>query len=154
MSEAAGAGAAPRLVAVGAAVALAAVALWRARRAKVARGGVLDAARLPANGSFANEPLRKELDAEDLEFLAEWRAGSGSAGDDAAIKEHVLTVWAGVKARLHTYRCVQQLSFLHARGRRSRFWPQIVAAGKRGRVVEIGCAFGQDARALLLDGVP
>jgi hypothetical protein len=49
---------------------------------------------------------------------------------------------------------VQQLSFLHARGRRSRFWPQIVAAGKRGRVVEIGCAFGQDARALLLDGVP
>jgi SAM-dependent methyltransferase len=128
---------------------------------------------LPANLNF-DAPDAPELSDADLSFLLRWRALSAAAAatspsdataaaaeDAAALRQHVLAVWRDIKATAHVYRCVQALSFLTPRAPRHPGWGALLsshaaaaAASAPFLVADVGCAFGQDTRALIAAGVP
>ena len=103
------------------------------------------------------------LPPSSLAFLLRWR-GLPAAPDEAALdalRQEVLAAWRAVKAEAHVYRCVQQLSFLTPRARThpryAALLARLAAAGDRAGcsadVADVGAAFGQEARALVMDGV-
>jgi SAM-dependent methyltransferase len=128
---------------------------------------------LTANLNF-DAPDAPELSDADLSFLLRWRAHSASAtspsvaaaadaaaDDAAALRQHVLAVWRDIKATAHVYRCVQTLSFLTPRAPHHPGWGVLLASHAAAAaasapflVADVGCAFGQDTRALVAAGVP
>ena len=102
------------------------------------------------------------LPPSSLAFLLRWR-GLPAAPDDAsldALRAEVLAAWRAVKAEAHVYRCVQQLSFLTPRAPHHPHYAALLARlaadgpDRRADVADVGAAFGQEARALVADGVP
>ena len=112
--------------------------------------------------SFDSAEIRPLTDA-DLEFLLSWLAlpPAGESITDAekeSLRQHIVQVWRETKAIAHVYRCVQTLSFLTPRARKHPRYASLLegarAKGADFRVLDIGAAFGQDDRALIVDGVP
>jgi SAM-dependent methyltransferase len=111
-----------------------------------------------------DHPDARPISEQDLAFLARWRCGqtqgaSVHASSDSSVcsPAHVLRVWRDTKARYHVYRCVQSLSFLSPRLTRHNAYPMLLAyltsPGATGGFLDVGCCFGQDTRAVILDGV-
>ncbi len=135
------------MAAVGAIAALGAWALvaWRSR------AGHLRRSRL----NFDSE-LQPQLSDADLSFLMRYRAKAGAENlNPDALRAHVVAVWLENKKAAHVYRCIQSMSFLKARGALHPKYVEMLdnVLGKGGKVVDVGCCYGQDSRALLLDGV-
>lgn len=112
----------------------------------------------------------RPLKPEDFALLLKWRAHNrGEASPELCglseaelekLREHVLAVWAEVKRTAHVYRCVQTMTFLSPRVNLHPCYKQLLAAaraaeveGKPFYVLDVGCGFGQDTRALVLDGI-
>ena len=101
------------------------------------------------------------LPPSSLAFLLRWRGLPAAQGDAAldALRAEVLAAWRAVKADAHVYRCVQQLSFLMPRSpahpRYAALLARLAADGpdRRADVADVGAAFGQEARALVADGI-
>lgn len=127
------------------------------------------------SGSYAADdvtPPRLLTDA-DFAFLREWR-GEGVARL-CELRAHALArraralpppppifltppsppqaIWADVRRRAYEYRCVATLAFLAPSARRHpRYGDLLNAAAPGGLLLDVGCAFGTDTRALILDG--
>ena len=111
-------------------------------------------------------PSPPPLPASSLAFLLRWRGHGPEAPppSDAALdalRAEVLAAWRDVKAEAHVYRCVQNLDFLTPRAPRhpryAALLSHLAAARRHGAaadVLDVGAAFGQEARALVADGVP
>ena len=118
----------------------------------------------PATGErLAPEQLRS-LVAEDLTLLLRWRhadAQSHPPVDSALVEREdarVRSTYADLLASgAHVYRCMASVSFLHARLPRlpsyNELRAQVAASAGTITVADVGCAFGQDTRELLLMGV-
>jgi SAM-dependent methyltransferase len=102
----------------------------------------------------ASEPAAAPpLEALDLTFLRRWRGAK--AGNDAELREHVLAVRRDAMASAHAYRCVAGAMFLSPRApRHPRYADLLACASSGGVLADVGCAFGQETRALIADGVP
>lgn len=108
-------------------------------------------------------PTPPPLPASSLAFLLRWRGLPPSPSEAAldALRCDVLAAWRDVKTRAHVYRCVQELAFLTPRTPRHPSYGALLAhllaarqAGAPADVADVGAAFGQEARALVADGVP
>ena len=92
----------------------------------------------------------------DLDFLALYTQG-GPFEDVSEEVRRVKAVWRRVKARLHTYRCVESLAFLVPKVQMFEGYGRLLELCKEKKAVkvaDIGCCFGQDIRRLILDGIP
>lgn len=97
------------------------------------------------------------LAAEELAFFLRWR-GKAEPFDVASLAEaeaHVLKEWRELCSSGHSYRCVQSLAFLRPHITRHPAYASLLERSKAPdfRVADVGCALGQETRALLLDGV-
>jgi hypothetical protein len=108
-------------------------------------------------------PTPPPLPASSLAFLLRWRGLPPSPSEAVldALRTDVLAAWRDVKTRAHVYRCVQELAFLTPRVPRHPAYAALLAhlaaareAGAPADVADVGAAFGQEARALVADGVP
>ena len=94
------------------------------------------------------------LTAADLALCQRWRQHLGGAAaslDADALTAHILSVWHDIKAEQHVYNCIQKMAFLQPRIATLFGFDEVVArcAGTSTRVLDVGCAFGQDLRHLL-----
>lgn len=95
------------------------------------------------------EPLVPD---EALQLLASWTGTS----DLPFLRSHVLSFWRSSRAKHHTYKCIQELGFLHPRFPTHPSYTefiQVMLSDPSRRVLEVGCCFGTDVRFLLLQGV-
>ena len=97
---------------------------------------------------------------DDLTFMLGWRGLPIAAASEAqkhAAREHVMAAWKDAKSSAHVYRCVQSLSFLKPRAALHPTYATLVAEATAGvaeyRIADVGAAFGQDTRRLIMDGV-
>ena len=106
---------------------------------------------LPPGEETAQAPWESLSDA-DLAFLLRWRGESG-AGTAAKARELVGAVWRASTAEVFVYRCVARLSFLTPRVVHHPALAALraVCARPGGLVADVGCAYGQESRALVLE---
>eukprot|EP01112_Ceratiomyxa_fruticulosa_P002501 TRINITY_DN1260_c3_g2_i1.p1 TRINITY_DN1260_c3_g2~~TRINITY_DN1260_c3_g2_i1.p1 ORF type:complete len:223 (+),score=21.32 TRINITY_DN1260_c3_g2_i1:131-799(+) len=72
------------------------------------------------------------------------------------LRERVLEVWEESKSRFHVYKCIERLRFLTPRIDNHHFYQTLtkdIHDGKEIKVLDVGCAFGQDTRKLIVDGL-
>ena len=110
-----------------------------------------------------DEETPPPLPPPSLAFVLRWR-GLPSAQEDAALdplRRELLDAWRAVKSEAHVYRCVQTFGFLTPRAPRHPRYAALLAhlaaarhEGHPADVADVGAAFGQEARALVADGVP
>ena len=92
----------------------------------------------------------------DLDFLLLYTR-RGQCEDKSAAMTRAKAVWRSVKARLHTYRCVESMAFLIPKVQMFEGYDRLLGLYRDKQVVkvaDIGCCFGQDVRRLLVDGIP
>lgn len=116
----------------------------------------------PAGDRLSPTELRA-LTPDDLGLLMRWRHATRRApGVDAALlaaeDAHVRSTYAQLLASgAHIYRCIASVSFLHARLPKLPSYKllqdRLTACGDTFTVADVGCAFGQDTREVLLLGV-
>ncbi|KND02069.1 uncharacterized protein SPPG_02572 [Spizellomyces punctatus DAOM BR117] len=108
--------------------------------------------------SFANAPVPDEIPDASLAFL---KAYTGEQNLNA-LKERVFDIWRESRERLHVYKCVQTLMFLEPRITKHSLYPTILQSFQQAqksnlpppRILDAGCAYGTDVRALIHHGVP
>eukprot|EP00668_Euglena_longa_P018835 GGOE01023476.1.p1 GENE.GGOE01023476.1~~GGOE01023476.1.p1 ORF type:complete len:560 (-),score=152.39 GGOE01023476.1:257-1759(-) len=96
----------------------------------------------------------REIRDEELVFLQQW------LGDDSftleALRDHVRSAHQAVASQ--TYKCICMMTYLTPRARRHPAYPRVLAAARTAgaafRLLDVGTCFGQDTRALIVDGVP
>ena len=96
------------------------------------------------------------LEARDLEFFMQYTRG-GPWPDLEEAKEFVKKIWLAAKAKFHTYRCIQSLSFLKPKVQNLEAYARLLETYHRQgkvKVVDLGCCFGQETRKLMVDGIP
>ena len=96
------------------------------------------------------------LEARDLEFFMQYTRG-GPWPDLEEAKEFVRKVWLTVKAKYHTYRCIQSLSFLKPKVQNLAAYSKLLETYRnqgKVKVIDLGCCFGQETRKLMVDGIP
>lgn len=109
-------------------------------------------------GETDSEAPYEALTAADFSFFWRWRGEDPLSTEPSALeaaKQHVAAVWRQSISALFRYRCVAKLSFLSPRVQRHPAYAALLqrCAGRQCRVADVGCAFGQEARQLVLDGV-
>ncbi|TPX65086.1 hypothetical protein SpCBS45565_g05409 [Spizellomyces sp. 'palustris'] len=117
-----------------------------------------DARPNPDHYSFADAPAPDEIPDASLAFL---KAYTGEQNLNA-LKERVFNVWRESRENLHVYKCVQTLMFLEPRITKHPLYPTILQSFQQAqksnsrppRILDAGCAYGTDVRALIHDGVP
>lgn len=106
------------------------------------------------NLNFKDVPIRS-LTESDISFLKAWIKTSELNDDD--IRSHIMAVHSEVLASNHVYKCISEFGYLTPRSARHPDYQSVVsaarAAGPSYTVADIGTCFGQDTRALILDGV-
>ena len=115
----------------------------------------------PAGDRLSPTELRA-LTPDDLGLLLRWRFAGSTQEVDASLlaveDAHIRTTYAELLASgAHVYRCIASVSFLHARLPKLPSYQllrdRFAAVGSTFSVADVGCAFGQDTRELLLLGV-
>ena len=102
-----------------------------------------------STGNFDKDE-EPELSQEQLNFYSKW------TGQPADV-EFIVANWRALKKRFHTYRCVQTMSYLVPRTKRLKAYNQILIKfeeSKEVKIADFGCCFGQDARQLIMEGIP
>lgn len=101
----------------------------------------------------------RELKEEDFEFITQWKGSQKS--ERKALENHVLKVWRDIKKVAHTYRCVQTIGFLTPKLSSHPAYANALSLSRAATHeskpfawLDVGCAFGQNTRALVTDGVP
>eukprot|EP00667_Euglena_gracilis_P009142 EG_transcript_9282 len=112
---------------------------------------------IPDSLNFRQNPT-PELRDEDLTFMRQWVGGEDSGATVAELRAHVQAVHGEVVAQEHVYRCISTMSYLTPRARQHPLYAEVLtaarSAGDSYRLLEVGACFGQDTRALIMDGVP
>ena len=96
------------------------------------------------------------LEARDLDFFMQYTRG-GPWPEVEEAKELVRRVWLAVKAKYHTYRCIQSLSFLKPKVQNLEAYSKLLDVYReqgKVKVMDLGCCFGQETRKLIVDGIP
>lgn len=74
------------------------------------------------------------------------------------LKEHVYQVHADVTSRTHVYRCISVFSYLLPKASNYHAYGDLItqakSVGSDFKVLDIGTCFGQEARGMIVDGVP
>eukprot|EP00475_Leptophrys_vorax_P042861 TRINITY_DN807_c0_g1_i1.p1 TRINITY_DN807_c0_g1~~TRINITY_DN807_c0_g1_i1.p1 ORF type:complete len:324 (+),score=96.49 TRINITY_DN807_c0_g1_i1:1346-2317(+) len=103
------------------------------------------------NFSFALSKARGGITDEKLEFLSQY---TRNVMDKSALREHVMSVIEAVeKSGLHVYRCIGRLRFLTPKVQESGAIYHEMIKKPSAQIADVGCAFGQETRKLILDGV-
>eukprot|EP00960_Hanusia_phi_P067560 766655-Hanusia_phi.AAC.4 len=111
-----------------------------------------------ANPSVLNYNVDDEckLEEADLAFFMQYTRRDRWTDIHEAV-EYVKKIWLAVKAKYHTYRCIQTMSFLKPKVQNLSAYPRILETfNAQGciKVADIGCCFGQETRKLIVDGIP
>ncbi|DBB15770.1 hypothetical protein WJX82_007217 [Trebouxia sp. C0006] len=102
---------------------------------------------------YATPKEPRELTAEDLAFISKYTGRPAET-----LRRHILDVWNSAKKQAFVYMCIQEFGFLDPRIAKHPSYPKVKAAHQAKEAhdlmlhVDIGTAFGQDTRLLLLQG--
>lgn len=100
-------------------------------------------------GNFNVTDVAPDLTEEQLEFYRQW---TGSLD-----REFILKQWRVVKAKFHTYCCIQSMSYLNPRSSQLQLFRTIIEKSKELggtiKIADVGCCFGQDVRNLIMSGI-
>lgn len=107
-----------------------------------------------------DSPEIRQLSFEDLAFLMRWKGLQLDEQQTNALRNQVIKVWQEIKQVAHTYRCVQTMTFLNPKVTELEGYRALITEAKAQAAerkpfpwLDIGCAFGQNTRALVADGV-
>jgi len=110
---------------------------------------------VPSNHDYKDLPSR-DLVPDDVAFLRRWIGDSDRPVEE--LTAHIQRVQADLRASQHVYRCIATFMFLKPRVLEHFALPDAKRIAKeRGSgfaLLEIGTCLGQDARALILEGIP
>jgi 2-polyprenyl-3-methyl-5-hydroxy-6-metoxy-1,4-benzoquinol methylase len=91
-----------------------------------------------------------EITDEMLEFLKQYT----NVQDSQRLRSHVLQVVEQVRAsNLHMYGCIKKLAFLKPHIQKAKTYEEMLKRIDSIEVADVGCAFGQETRRLVLDGI-
>ena len=97
----------------------------------------------------------RTLTIEDLAFLREWN--EDYVTDDATFFNRIMRLQEKLIAKNHVYRCIATLSYLSPKCRKHHAYIQIIETSKllgpSFSILDLGTCFGQEARALIFDGI-
>eukprot|EP00475_Leptophrys_vorax_P018592 TRINITY_DN25451_c0_g1_i2.p1 TRINITY_DN25451_c0_g1~~TRINITY_DN25451_c0_g1_i2.p1 ORF type:complete len:333 (-),score=101.08 TRINITY_DN25451_c0_g1_i2:62-919(-) len=94
---------------------------------------------------LTNTPQQK-----DLTFLSKYTKNTDLPSLDDEVRKFVEDIKA---SKLHVYRCIQSLSFLTPKIQNTLVYEEMLKRIDSVEIADLGCAFGQETRKLLLDGV-
>ncbi|KAI9091740.1 hypothetical protein DFS34DRAFT_596982 [Phlyctochytrium arcticum] len=102
--------------------------------------------------SFAGQPFptAETIPDDSLSFLKQYTG----LQDADALRNRVAQVWTISLEKLHVYKCIHQLSFLRPRVIHDPAYQkalQLVAASSSPHVMDVGCCYGTDLRAYILN---
>lgn len=97
----------------------------------------------------------RDLSDKDIEFLKNW---IGNSMTEEQVKEHIYKIHSEITSEIHVYRCISILSYLSPKLQKYPIYADIITQakllGSNFRILDTGTCFGQEARGLLVDGVP
>jgi SAM-dependent methyltransferase len=129
---------------------LVAYGIWKWKTKSSSESGSDGTFVVTKNMNFGLERV-PEITDDKLEFLSQYTKEK----DLNKLRAHVKAFIEDIRAsKLHVYRCIQTVRFLQSKIQKTKSYEEIIKRIDSIEVADLGCAFGQETRRLILDGIP